>query len=538
MPSASVPSSRRAHDVGMRDVAQQASLVGQPLDDQTIARERVPHALDRDDAARAVTGDVDLPHAAASEELAELVLVVQHCSMGKQAACRAGNGRTPGGDSRAPGIDPATRSSGTRGLHLTTGMATRPESTTTRRARNRIAIHCAVQATGCMAPTMALVPGEGGVHAGRSVMLASRLVTRLRGLAIISAVWTLVALFSALSLYLRVSSGEIAPPPGWFWVTLAVIPIWTAATPPIVVLSRRFPLERGTWAVAVVLHALALVVVLALDGLVNLWLSPGRGARVLTFWQQMWRYSFVDAFFYGGVVAVEHAARYYRLYLDRRVHASELEAQVSRAQLQALQMQIRPHFLFNTLNTISGLVRIDDKAAAITMLAGLGDLLRLLLRSDGAQEVPVRAGARADRALPADRAGAVRRPGSRSRLSVEPGVEDALVPNLILQPLVENAVRHGIGAATGRVAVRGRPGRLDAADGGVATAATPSARDADSLGIGLTNTRARLERLYGGVHRFELAQGAAGDVGDHRDPAAPRAERAGDDRAWRARSGR
>jgi LytS/YehU family sensor histidine kinase len=94
-------------------------------------------------------------------------------------------------------------------------------------------------------------------------------------------------------------------------------------------------------------------------------------------------------------------------------------------------------------------------------------------------------------------------------LSVEPGVEDAMVPNLILQPLVENAVRHGIGAEAGRVSVVvervGSTLRMAVSDTGDAPP-----RDGDSLGIGLTNTRARLERLYGSVHRFELTQGPTG----------------------------
>jgi two-component sensor histidine kinase len=339
-------------------------------------------------------------------------------------------------------------------------------------------------------------------------MLRSGLVSRLRGLALVTSIWTVVALFSLLSVYIRVMSGELTPAPDWYWGSLAIIPLWTCVTPPIFGLSRRFPLGRGTWPRAVLPHALVLVALLALDGLVNLWLSPGVGRIVLTFWQQMWRYTFIDAFFYAGVVVVEHASRYYRLYLDRRVRASELEAQVSRAQLQALQMQIRPHFLFNTLNTVSGLVRIDDKAAAITMLAGLGDLLRLLLRSDGAQEVPVRQEVELiERYLQIEQV----RFGDKLavELSVEPGIEDALVPNLILQPLVENAVRHGIGGASGRVSVViervGATLRLAVTDTGDA-----GPREADSLGIGLSNTRARLERLYGGVHRFELAHSASG----------------------------
>jgi LytS/YehU family sensor histidine kinase len=171
-------------------------------------------------------------------------------------------------------------------------------------------------------------------------------------------------------------------------------------------------------------------------------------------------------------------------------------------------MQIRPHFLFNALNTISGLVRVDDKASAITMLAGLGDLLRMLLRSDGAQEVPVRQEVELiEHYLQIEQV----RFGDQLAIevNVEPDVEDALVPNLILQPLVENAVRHGVGGATGRVAVTvrrvGATLRMEVSDSGEAQPA-----GGDRVGIGLSNTRARLERLYGGVHRFELTQTAAG----------------------------
>jgi len=334
------------------------------------------------------------------------------------------------------------------------------------------------------------------------------LVVRLRGLAIPAGVWSVVALCSLLSSHVRASSGELTLGPGWYGSAIGIIPLWTLATPPILALSRRRPFERRTWHVAVALHLALLGAVLLVDGVVGMVASPSVAGRELTFWQQMWRYSFVNAFFYAGVVAVEHAARYYRLYLERRIHASELEAQVSRAQLQALQMQIRPHFLFNTLNTISGLVRTDNKAAAISMLAGLGDLLRMLLRSDGAQEVPVHQEiGLIERYLQIEQ---VRFGDALTvEITVEPGALDALVPNLILQPLVENAVRHGVGASTGRVAVDvrqvGASLRMEVSDSGDA-----QRRDGDSLGIGLSNTRARLERLYRGGHRFELAHGQSG----------------------------
>jgi two-component sensor histidine kinase len=342
---------------------------------------------------------------------------------------------------------------------------------------------------------------------------------RLRRFAVIVAVWSSISLFNIISIYLRITSGELRPGPDWLLSCLAVTPLWACLTPPIMCLSRRFPI--GRWRTAVPVHMVGWLAVLAIDGVIGLVLSPGVGPTPLTFWQQMWRYSFIDTFFYGGVVAVELAARYYRMYLDRRVQTSELEAQVSRAQLQALQMQIRPHFLFNALNTISGLVRTDNKPAAVTMLAGLGDLLRLLLRSDGAQEVPVRQELELiERYLEIEQV----RFGNKLRfeIHIDAGVDNALVPYLILQPLVENAVRHGIGASNasgaGRVsiAVEHAGSRLrmtvsDSGDAGPDPARALAERETClGSGIGLSNTRARLERMYGSQHRFELAHHAAG----------------------------
>ncbi|HET9625972.1 MAG TPA: sensor histidine kinase [Kofleriaceae bacterium] len=363
--------------------------------------------------------------------------------------------------------------------------------------------------------TMALENGHVGSHARASSMASERAFSGfrfwLRRMAIITAIWTAVQLVNALTIYIRSLSGELHMTSNWALILGMGVPFWVAVTPPVLWLSRRFPVERRTWRRALVVHGGALIGVLALDGALGVAMAPYTRLPAMTFWQEMWRYAFVDFFFYVGVLAVEHAGRYYQLYLDRRVRASELEAQVSRAQLQALQMQIRPHFLFNALNTISGLVRTDNKAAATTMLAGLGDLLRMLLRSDGAQEVAVRQELDLiERYLQIEQV----RFGDRLavEICVEPGVEDALVPNLILQPLVENAVRHGIGAGAGRVAIA-----VARADHHLRMTVTDSGDGSSGerecglgSGIGLSNTRARLERMYAGGHRFELAQSAAG----------------------------
>ncbi len=335
---------------------------------------------------------------------------------------------------------------------------------------------------------------------------------RLRAFGVAAAAFFLLSLLGALTTWLFTLSDGSEPPQGWLWVTFTAVPLWALVAPYIFALSRRFPLGRGGVGAALAAHAAALVVVLVVDGAVG-WLLGHvlHQGRELSFWQAILRFLFLDVFCYAGILAVEHAVRYQRLSVERRLHATALEAQLSRAQLQALQMQLRPHFLFNALNTIAGLVRVDDKQAAVTMLAGLGELLRILLRSDGAQEVPVRQ--EIELIVKYLRIEQVRF-GDQLDVDVlvEPGVEEALVPNLILQPLVENAVRHGIGdaGARGRVAVHvervGPSLRLEVIDtGGLYAEERGSAG-----GIGLANTRERLERLYGARHRFDLRRSEDG----------------------------
>jgi signal transduction histidine kinase len=331
-------------------------------------------------------------------------------------------------------------------------------------------------------------------------------LTTARRLAIVWGVWTIVGLASALSIGLRIASGEFTPRLALFSSSIVAVPVWTLVTPPVLALSRRFPLERGRWVLAFGVHLCGLAVALSMDGAASWAVDHFAFHGRLTWWQHLWRYSFIDAFFYLGIVAAEHVSRYYRLYVDRRLRASELEAQLSRAQLHALQMQLRPHFLFNAFNTIAGLVRVGDGEAAVTMLAGLSDLLRLLLRGDGTQEVPIRQELDViQRYLRIEQA---RFDHLEVDLFVQPGVENALVPSLILQPLVENAVKHGTSSSSGRVCVRversGERLRLVVSDSG------DDGPKSQGNGIGLANTRARLTRLYGDAHRFLLAQTVSG----------------------------
>jgi two-component system LytT family sensor kinase len=207
---------------------------------------------------------------------------------------------------------------------------------------------------------------------------------------------------------------------------------------------------------------------------------------------------------YLFLVGLAHALVYRRQAETRALNAAHLETRLIEAQLQALQRQLHPHFLFNTLNTISGLVRADPRAADL-MIARLGDLLRMTLRSSGTQEVPLKEELEVlQKYVEIEQT----RFGDRLRVSmdIEPDTLDALVPNLLLQPLVENAIRHG-------VVPKARPGwiRVNASRSGDELTlrvcdsgdGVPSDRLAAlNGGVGLSNTRARLEHLYRTAHCF------------------------------------
>jgi LytS/YehU family sensor histidine kinase len=206
-------------------------------------------------------------------------------------------------------------------------------------------------------------------------------------------------------------------------------------------------------------------------------------------------------------VLVDHAWGYSLKYRERELHASQLAAQLAQAELQALRMQLHPHFLFNTLHTVSALMHKDVELAD-DMLSRLGDLLRRTLDTAQAQEVPLQQELEFIQTyLEIEQA----RLGSRLhvRFETEPETLDVLVPNLILQPLVENAVRHGIAPRLegGRLVVRARREsdrlELEVEDDGPGLPADFADRPRE--GLGLANTRARLAALYGPAHQFELA---------------------------------
>jgi two-component system LytT family sensor kinase len=210
--------------------------------------------------------------------------------------------------------------------------------------------------------------------------------------------------------------------------------------------------------------------------------------------------------FYAGTVLAWHAAAYYRDLKERHLKAVELESMLRQAQLQALRSQLNPHFLFNTLHSIAELVH-ENPPLAERVLLRLADLLRKVLQSTTNLEIPLR-----------DELEFIKgyleieqmRLGERLRITWEiaPDTLAARVPSLILQPLVENAIRHGIATSTQTGELTIRASCVDGAlllqvsDNGPGLA--PAAAASPRQGVGLANTRSRLQRLYGEQQRFEL----------------------------------
>jgi sensor histidine kinase YesM len=297
--------------------------------------------------------------------------------------------------------------------------------------------------------------------------------------------------------------------------------LWALVTPLILYLIRRFKLERPLWFRHLLVHILAS---LSLSVSINIThaflmhqLFPPKTATpvpfsLLSVSSEVFAYFDYWLLIYWVILLVIHATEFYSRYEEKELKASQLETQLAQAQLTALRTQLNPHFLFNTLHAISALM-YRDVSAASRMISQLSDLLRLTLEIGGVQEVPLK--------LELDfleRYLVIQRARFSDRLTVEfkvdPETLDALVPNFVLQPLVENAIRHGIAPriAPGRIIISARRDGanvlLEVKDNGAGFPVNWSPRYRE--GVGLRNTRARLKHLYGAKHRFDLWNAAEG----------------------------
>ncbi len=337
-------------------------------------------------------------------------------------------------------------------------------------------------------------------------------------LLIAFAFWTLIGLAFAGQLYL--SKAKVGEPVPWSFAVSRALSDWyvfALLSIPALGLARRFSLGDKQWSLNLITHlaasALFSIGWMALRALVEVGLTRG-GAAAVTFLAAFNR-ALVTTFFYNlliywVIISVGYAFDYYRKFNERELRAAELEKRLTEARLQALQMQLNPHFLFNTLHAISSLMHIDVEAAD-RMLARLSDLLRHALESTDTQEVPLR-----EELDFLARYAEIEQTRFGDRLKIEmkiaPDTLDALVPNLVLQPLLENAVRHGIEphARAGRIEIsarrEGNSLRLEVRDNG------GGLEGKVVEGIGLANTRARLKQLYGARQSFVLANGADSGV--------------------------
>ncbi|ACB73359.1 sensor histidine kinase [Opitutus terrae] len=288
--------------------------------------------------------------------------------------------------------------------------------------------------------------------------------------------------------------------------------MWAALVPLILRLRELVPLARGTWAGGMSFHLAVSFGVMAVFYLgrmwaYTLWFEPTWPEG---FWrmalQNFYGRNIIDMTYYWAVIAFGYGLEYHQRYKDEELKASQLETRLVETELQALRQQLHPHFLFNTLNTIAVLVRERRSEDAVNLIARLSALLRLSLDQRGVAEVTLQ-----QELEFIDHYVEIQKVRFSDRLTVQqdiaPEVRSARIPHLLLQPLVENAIVHGIAPKSG-------PGRLEIAarrsgadlllevrDDGPGL---PDGRMRAKEGVGLCNTRERLARLYGARAQLSL----------------------------------
>jgi two-component system LytT family sensor kinase len=210
---------------------------------------------------------------------------------------------------------------------------------------------------------------------------------------------------------------------------------------------------------------------------------------------------------YGCIVGACFAYDYRKKFIEREVYALQLQMQLTKAELNALKMQLQPHFLFNTLNTIAMLIRFNNNKTAVLTINGLSELLRKSLEQNGTQQVTLKEELElTDCYLEIEK---IRFQDQISiTKSIEPDALSTMVPNLILQPLVENAIRHGAAQRKSGGLVEINAWRengtlnLEVKDNGPGS----SSNQPNGNGIGLANTQERLHHLYGASHVFKISR--------------------------------
>lgn len=348
------------------------------------------------------------------------------------------------------------------------------------------------------------------------------LTTRTRRLlqwTLIVAAWTLIVLtFSVQAYVFAVARGR----PDNFWHEFLVAStdwyVWAALTPVVLFFCRRVRITSDNWLSAVPMHLAAGIAIsflqLAIQVRLNYIVNPG---YKMSYWRVLYFFAtfkgHINLLTYWVIVALNHGFYYYEQSRARELAWSRMETDLANAQLQVLNMQLHPHFLFNTLNSISTLIS-EDPQAARQMVLKLSDLLRASLNKIDQPAVPLQQELELLECYIS-----IEQTRFKDRLLIEKEIASSAlvceVPTLILQPLVENAVRHGIGKhkQADRISIIAQCSNglllLEVRNciGSVENGGPVPAR-----GVGLTNTRARLEQLYSSRHSFEIANRKGGGV--------------------------
>jgi len=317
------------------------------------------------------------------------------------------------------------------------------------------------------------------------------------------AAWTLVGLYFATQAYYNPAFVPRLPWSQAILINLTYYYLWGLCTPLVIVMARRFRFDQKRWPRALAAHIVASCVLTALQILIaeallgRLQLAGREGATLLHKIGYAFGVNFHSSLpTYWLILFITFAVDYY-------TNAARLRAQLSEASLRALKMQLNPHFLFNTLNSISSLM-YSDVESADAMLARLSEFLRMTLDRDLADEIPLEQEIEfVRRYLEIEKIRFDER--LQVRIDVARDVEQASVPSLALQPLVENAIHHGIAPRPEGGAIEIRAHRLNGnlhlsvADDGLGSETLPRER------IGLANTRARLEQLYGSEQTLSIS---------------------------------
>jgi len=350
------------------------------------------------------------------------------------------------------------------------------------------------------------------------VLQATPDMGRTRWILILCA-WTIVALLFTVReiVVASVHGGHVN------WVIVGVIElvywnVWAACTPLVVALAKRFPLTGQRFVSHIAIHTVTSFMMAPLGSVTAYFLSrgllellfrmtdPGALRLLSTFTVSVLSMSFTGILTYWLVVGLYQSVHFYQAAMERQTIAAQLETQLSHAELENLKSQLHPHFLFNSLHTI-GVLMQEDVEAASHLLVSLGDLLRMALERRE-NEITLRSELEfIGKYLEIEQTRFHDR--LKVRMDVPPDLLGVYVPSLALQPLVENAIKHGISvdSAAGRleIAAQRNNGRvsLRVRDDGPGLAPGSRLR----FGVGLTNVQARLKQLYGDESSLELTRG-------------------------------